>query len=339
MSWLKKISLKKNRPLKWLYFVFNIACARIIGQPLILCFHRVKGLSHSLLDKRIGVTKPDDLEEIIIFLKIAGYQFVPVEKLMEMVKEGNFRKIAAITFDDGLSDLYENAFPVMTKYNIPFTCFLITSLINSTQLLWLHRLYIAWDRIDSSVRDEIIRDYIEGHVHAQNDIRTAHLVVHFNNPRQLMEVSTRLSKAAHINSGDEEHIAKNLYLNNEEIAKMQANGLSVELHGHFHWPMARLDEEETRRELETSLKIIKEQFQSRAQFLALPYGKANPHLNHIARELGIKGIFTMQGKLIKEKNIDRYNLPRFCIYDDVQSFYRELSIEFIKCIITKYSRN
>jgi hypothetical protein len=256
-----------------------------------------------------------------------------------MIEGGDFAKVAAVTFDDGLSDLYENAFPILQKYSIPFTCFLITSLINSTKLLWLHKLYISWDRIDISVRDEIIRDYIEVHDNTQSAETAAHFVVHFNDTHRLMEVATKLSEAAKISCEDEEQISKNLYLSSEAIEEMQANGLIIEMHGHYHWPMARLNEEETRQELKTSLMIINEKYQSQAQFLALPYGKTNPYLNDIARLLGIRGIFTMQGKLLTAHNKDRYNLPRFCIYDDVQSFYRELSVEFIKHIIAKFSKN
>ena len=339
MNWIKRISLKKNRALKGLYYIFNIACARLANKPLILCFHRVKISSGSLLDRRIGVTKPSDLEEVIRFLRIAGYQFVSLEKLVNMVEAGIFTKVAAITFDDGLSDLYENAFPIMKKYKIPFTCFLITSLIGATNLLWLHRLYVAWDRIDKSARDDIIRDYVEVNDNIQSAETAAHFVVHFNDPHMLMKVATELSEAAKINCEDEEHIAKALYLSSEAIEEMQANGLIIEMHGHYHWPMARLNEEETKQELKTSLMIINEKYQSQAQFLALPYGKTNPYLNDIARPLGIKGIFTMQGKLLTAHNKDPYNLPRFCIYDDVQSFYRELSVEFIKYFIARFSKN
>jgi peptidoglycan/xylan/chitin deacetylase (PgdA/CDA1 family) len=339
MNWLKRISFKKNKVLKWLYLSINVACASLVGKPLILCFHRVKTPSGSLLDRRIGVTKPSDLEEVIRFLRMAGYQFVSLERLVQMIEEGNFSKVAAITFDDGLNDLYENAFPIMKKYSVPFTCFLITSLIDSTKLLWLHKLYIAWDKIDKQVRDDIIRDYIEINNLTKSDETVAHFVVHFNDPYRLMEVAIKLSDAAKINCEDEGNIARDLYLSSEAIEEMQANGLKIELHGHNHWPLTQLSEEETRQEMKTPLMIIQEKFKSVARFLALPYGKSNPYLNDIARQLGIRGIFTMQGKLITKHNKDLYSLPRFCIYDDVQAFYRALSVEFVKYIVAKFSKN
>jgi len=339
MNWLKRISFKKNRVLKWLYFSINIACASLVGKPLILCFHRVKTQSISLLDRRIGVTKPSDLEEVIRFLRMAGYKFVSLERLVQMIEEGNFSKVAAVTFDDGLNDLYENAFPIMKKYSIPFTCFLITSLIDSTKLLWLHKLYISWDKIDKLVRNNIIRDYIEVDVNMQSDDTVAGSVVHSHNKQKLVELATKLSETANINRENEAHFARDLYLRSEVIEEMQANGLKIELHGHNHWPLTKLSEEETRQELETPLIIIREKFQSLARFFALPYGKSNPYLNDIARQLGIGGIFTIKGRLITKYNKDLYGLPRFCINDDVQAFYRALSAEFIKYIAANFSKN
>jgi len=339
MNWLKRISFKKHRVLKWLYFSINIACASLVGKPLILCFHRVKTQSGSLLDRRIGVTKPSDLEEVIRFLRMAGYKFVPLERLVQMIEEGNFSKVAAVTFDDGMNDLYENAFPIMKKYSVPFTCFLITSLIDSTKLLWLHKLYISWDKIDRSVRNDIIRDYIEIDDNMQSDDKVAGFVVHSLDVHSLEKLATRLSETAKINRENEAHFARDLYLRNEAIEEMQAKGLKIELHGHNHWPLTKLSEEETRQEMETPLMIIREKFKSSASFFALPYGKLNPYLNDIARQLDIRGIFTIQGRLITKHNKDLYSLPRFCIYDDVQAFYRALSAEFIKYIAAKFSKN
>jgi hypothetical protein len=244
-----------------------------------------------------------------------------------------------VTFDDGLNDLYENAFPIMKRYSVPFTCFLITSLINTTKLLWLHKLYIVWDRIDKSVRDDIIRDYIEVDGAIQEDDAIAGSIVHSHDQHRLAELSTRLSGVARISPEDENHFAKDLYLHDEAIEEMKANGLTIEAHNHYHWPLTKLNEEETRLELETCLSLIREKFNSSAKFLALPYGKSNPYLNDRARQLGIKGILTMEGRLLTAQNRDPFSLPRFCIYDNVQAFYRLLSLEFIKYIIAKFSKN
>jgi len=339
MNWLKRISFKRNNAIKWLYFSINIVCARFLNQPMILCFHRVKNPSASLLDKRIGVTKPHVLEEVIRFLRIAGYQFVSLERMIQIIEEGNFQKVVAVTFDDGLSDLYENAFPIMKKHHIPFTCFLITSLLDSTKLLWLHKLYISWDRIDRPVRDDILRNYIELNDTTQCDEKVAGDIIHSLDRQDLEGLATRLSEIAQMSPEDEEFLARDLYLHGLAIEEMKTHGLKIELHGHNHWPLTRLSEEETKHELETSLHVIREKLKSRPHFFAMPYGKSNPYLKDVAKQLDIRGVFTIQGKLLTRHNKDPYNLPRFCIYDDIQTFYRSLSVEFIKYIVSKFSKN
>ena len=339
MNWLKRISLKQNRALKWLYCSIGLAFARLLNEPLVLCFHRVKIPSGSLLDRRVGVTKPSDLVEVIRFLRMAGYHFVGLETLVKMVEEGNFQRVAAVTFDDGFNDLFTNAFPILKQYNIPFTCFLISSLINSTELLWLHRFYIAWDRVDESARADIISRYVENdHRMRSDDAVTGH-IVHSQDKETLIKLANELSDLAKISRDDEARFARDLYLRHEEIEAMQADGLKIELHGHNHWPLARLSQEEARREMETSLTIFRGTFQTQPRFLALPYGISNPYLRNIATTLGIRGIFTMRGELLTAHNKDFYNLPRFCIYNNTQAFYRSLSVELIKCGVARFSRN
>jgi peptidoglycan/xylan/chitin deacetylase (PgdA/CDA1 family) len=270
---------------------------------------------------------------------MAGYKFVPLERMVQMIEGGNFSKVAAVTFDDGLNDLYENAFPIMKEHHIPFTCFLITSLLDSTRLLWLHKLYISWDRVAKPVRNDILRDYIEVDDTTQRDEKVAGDIVHSLDRQGLVDLVTRLSEVAMISPEIEAHLARDLYLRSQAIEEMQANGLTIELHGHNHWPLTKLSEEETKQELETSLTVIREKLQSRAQFFAMPYGKSNPYLKDVAKQLDIKRVFTIQGKLLTGHNKDPYNLPRFCIYDDVQAFYRSLSLEFIKYIAAKFLKN
>lgn len=48
--------------------------------------------------------------------------------------------ILSFTFDDGFSDLYETAYPIMSKFGIPFTAFIVESFIGSPGYLTLEQI-------------------------------------------------------------------------------------------------------------------------------------------------------------------------------------------------------
>ena len=72
-------------------------------------------------------TTKDTFEKQIKGLKDVGYDFITYEKLQKYQNnEIKLKKKSCIvTFDDGLRGVYENAYPIAKKYNIPFTMFVV----------------------------------------------------------------------------------------------------------------------------------------------------------------------------------------------------------------------
>lgn len=86
-------------------------------------------------------TASNTFEEQLKGLKNAGYHFITYEDLVQY-KEGNkklYKKSCILTFDDGYKGVYENAYPIAKKYNIPFTMFVITQNMDTPECItWEH---------------------------------------------------------------------------------------------------------------------------------------------------------------------------------------------------------
>ena len=60
-----------------------------------------------------------------------SFRFVSLDEIGEHVSRGEpfAEPVAAITFDDGYRDVYENAFPFLSRKGIPAAMFVVTDLI------------------------------------------------------------------------------------------------------------------------------------------------------------------------------------------------------------------
>jgi len=85
-------------------------------------------------DDKLVVT-PEAFQRQMRFLKERHYNVIPLEALAVLIKEK--KKIPgrtiAITIDDGHKDNYNYIFPVLKKYNLPATMFLIVDEIGRAQ--------------------------------------------------------------------------------------------------------------------------------------------------------------------------------------------------------------
>lgn len=93
----------------------------------ILSYHEIAEKSQTL-DSTYAVS-PHNFEQQMHWLVENGYNFISVEDILKYHKNGKKlpNKAVLITFDDGYSSVYENAFPVLKKYKIPTIIALVGS--------------------------------------------------------------------------------------------------------------------------------------------------------------------------------------------------------------------
>lgn len=86
------------------------------------------------LTKDMLNVRPDIFERQMRFLKTHNYNVVPLERIPDLIRGKKIPpKTIAITMDDGYKNNYIYAFPVLKKYNLPATIFLIVNEIGRRQ--------------------------------------------------------------------------------------------------------------------------------------------------------------------------------------------------------------
>lgn len=106
-------------------------------------------------DKR--VVSPEAFEAQMKYLHDKSYNVVPLEKAVWYIehREKPPSKTVAITMDDGYKDNYVYAYPVLKKYHIPATIFVIVNLVGK------EKIYMNWDEVKEMSGSGIID--IESH--------------------------------------------------------------------------------------------------------------------------------------------------------------------------------
>lgn len=124
----------------------------LVAVVALVCFYRlwmyprytVPMLMYHYIDPEIwslSVT-PENFERQMKFLSEKKYRVISLDAFVEQTKAGKpfAHNTVVITFDDGRSDNYKNAYPVLKKYNMPATIFLITQ--------WMDRdPQLTWDQV------------------------------------------------------------------------------------------------------------------------------------------------------------------------------------------------
>lgn len=107
----------------------------------IIMYHYVHPNPHP--DDRLTVT-PAAFERQMRFLKTHRYNVVSLESLGDLIRDK--KKIPprtiAITLDDGIKDCFTYVFPVLKKYNLPATMFIIIDEVGRQQ-----NDRLTWDQI------------------------------------------------------------------------------------------------------------------------------------------------------------------------------------------------
>lgn len=103
----------------------------------VLMYHHVNELSDSF------TISPDDFQTQMEYLARKNYQTLFLNELISSLKKGEGKKIA-ITFDDGYLDNWVYAYPILKKYNLKATIFVITSRVKKKSNSYRPNLEDTW---------------------------------------------------------------------------------------------------------------------------------------------------------------------------------------------------
>jgi len=144
----------------------------------VFMYHHVQSETHAKENKQISLTTyTETFDAQLKYLKDKGYQTIDIGDLSGFFKGENIipQKPILLTFDDGYTDFYEVAYPLLKKYDYKAVLFLPTGLVNNYG-------YLTWPEITEMKDSGIV--YFGNHTWS-----------HYGTPKDEQKIKTEIEIA------------------------------------------------------------------------------------------------------------------------------------------------
>lgn len=288
------------------------------GAGVIFTLHHVVKISDSSVfeTNRLLEITPEFLEQTIQQVISLGYDIISLDEVHRRLLEQNFsRKFVCFTLDDGYIDNYQNAFPIFKKYNIPFTIYVTTGITEGTAILWWHfleKIILQEDRVDLEINGKDVQLVTE----SLNQKRRIFSELYWylrNLPLNLQHSCVLgLMKKYRLSA---EELCLNCAMSWDMLKEIAQSPLAtIGTHTVNHLALAKLSEEDVKRESLSCREELEQHLQIDANHFCYPYGdkpSASTREFKIIEELGFKTATTTNKEVIvPEHGQTLYSLPR-----------------------------
>lgn len=293
-------------------------------EVIILAYHRILDTHDNsiyLFDEELISANSETFLWQIKFLK-KHYDVISFSELSERLagnKTLTGRELI-ITFDDGFSDNYSNAYRLLNSVDIPAAFYISTGYIGGDKTFWfnevVHAIKVA-KKLSFNMTDETYNFEAT----KENKQKAIKLVLN-----KLKEIpnSERLnaieSLYRDLNFKADNIPASELPMTWENINEMASNNMEIGSHAISHPILSRLTDEEMQQEIIDSKKTIESMTKKSCRTIAYPVGERNAFtekVQEVSEAAGYEyGLSYISGNN-KSKNLKKYSLARL----HVERFY------------------
>lgn len=279
----------------------------VVGE--IWCLHRVVP-TRSIFDsnRELEITSAF-LEQLILEYKANQYQFVDIDTIEKGINRFGTEKMINISFDDGFKDIYQYAYPIFKKHNVPFTIYLTTDFPDKRIFLWwmiLEQIVLQNDRLTLSDGTTYHSTTDEQKQATFETILSSIYSSGINMPTYFRQIFANYLDGFCDYS---EHLA----LTWTELNEMLDSGLcTLGSHTVSHNALDRLSREEMKFELCNSKKIIEERTGRLVQHFSYPHSFCNDEVTALVKESAYKTATLGYGGKIRYRD-DKFLLKRVYI--------------------------
>jgi peptidoglycan/xylan/chitin deacetylase (PgdA/CDA1 family)/glycine/D-amino acid oxidase-like deaminating enzyme len=230
-----------------------------------------------------------------------NFRIVSLDDLDRNREMPGSRPMAAVTFDDGYSDIYHHAFPLLKRKGIPAGIFVVTDLVGQPEPPMHERLHAllagasqragAGDLV-TVLRDANVNPSVQQRARriATDPFAATRLLVGHLSYDGLQRVIRRLEMDIDIGGSWQQALRP---LTWEMLAEMRESGMTIGSHTKTHAFLTNENDQRVREETEGSRRAIEQRLGITAGCFAYPGGVFNRGVVESVHEAGYRYAFTI----------------------------------------------
>ena len=303
------------------------------GKGVIFTLHQVQPeqpngsrANQSFDPNRILRVTPEFLETALLQVRASGFETVSLDEAVLRIesRSSSSTPFACFTFDDGYRDNRTYAYPLLKRYDVPFTIYVPTDFPDGRGELW----WLVLEQIVRRSPSVIVQ--MGGHLRTftcssnaekQKSYDAIYWWLRGLSEDRARQVVRELATCAAV---DIEQTCRDLIMSWDEIRELAADPLvTIGAHTKRHYALAKLDAEEARSEISESVARVEHELGRTCRHFSFPYGdeaSATVRDFKLAAELGLaSGVTTRKGPIRGAGRDALMGLPRLSLNGNYQS--------------------
>jgi len=310
--------------------------AFLLGKPnsfRILIYHRVNDYNDPF---SIDSVPANDFYDQMRYLS-KWYRVLPLDAIYDHIQNGiNLpNQCIAITFDDGYSDNYTFAYPILKKYNLPATIFVTAGCVENKEILWFDQVLVAFKKASKKRFASLFDGKVFDIQDTEKRLRAAHTILEqlkkIPADRRNDAISDQLGELGVLPNDEQKNHSQ--LLTWAQIEEMANHTISIGSHTMTHQILTTLPPSELQWELEGSRQLIEKQIGQPVAFFAYPNGKPADYNGLVLRavkQAGYKAAVTTS-PIINDSTTDSFTWGRYTPWQkNVEYFSASLFLHGIK---------
>ncbi|MDZ4663265.1 MAG: polysaccharide deacetylase family protein [Bacteroidota bacterium] len=278
-------------------------------------------LFHRVNPKRDPLWDPMDVglfEKCINYIS-KTYEVALIEDLVSSNEINSENKFATIMFDDGYKDNIEYAAPILDKYKVKASFYVVTNCIDQNIVTWTHELEHLF-QFANKTEIKMDLDFLP------DELKISQLKDNSERMAYVRKLKPFLKKISHVKRNKVLEIIAQTYndvqlpklmMGWKDLSELKNAGHYIGSHSVTHAMLGTMtDENEIKNELQLSGIKIKEHLGYFPQTISYPVGSFNEATKHLAKETGYTIGLAVKQTVYDQHKTDIFEIPRIELYNE-----------------------